>query len=120
MTTAQEALLETLEDLGAEDFEKFRWYLCQQGALEGFQRIKKCHLENASRENTVDHMIQTYSEHAVTVATVVLEKIGRNDMVKTLSKTKIGTKGKSVKWTWFTWGSSFKRSKKRATFMADL
>lgn len=31
--TLTEVLLQTLEDLGDEDFKKFKWYLCQKGLL---------------------------------------------------------------------------------------
>ncbi|XP_059211866.1 NACHT, LRR and PYD domains-containing protein 12-like [Centropristis striata] len=75
MATTEVELLSILEDLGDEDFEKFKWFL--QGALEGIQAIPKSRLENANRMKTVDQMIQTYSINATEVARTVKEKINQ-------------------------------------------
>uniref|UniRef100_A0A3B5AXG7 Pyrin domain-containing protein n=1 Tax=Stegastes partitus TaxID=144197 RepID=A0A3B5AXG7_9TELE len=57
MLTPPEVLLQTLQDLGAEDFKEFKWYLWQKGALEDFPSIPKCELENTDRMDTVDEII---------------------------------------------------------------
>ncbi|KAF1372032.1 hypothetical protein PFLUV_G00277280 [Perca fluviatilis] len=83
METPKEVVLRTLEDLGAEDFEKFKWYL--QGVLKDFAAIPKSKLENVNRVNTVDMMFQTYSINTIKVTRLVLVKIDQNDLEKNLS-----------------------------------
>uniref|UniRef100_A0A8D0CS23 Pyrin domain-containing protein n=1 Tax=Sander lucioperca TaxID=283035 RepID=A0A8D0CS23_SANLU len=83
MKTPKEVVLTTLENLGTEDFEKFKWYL--QGVLKDFLAIPKSKLENVNRENTVDTMFQTYSINTINVTRIVLVKIHQNELVKTLS-----------------------------------
>ncbi|XP_059210433.1 NLR family CARD domain-containing protein 3-like [Centropristis striata] len=95
MSTRQVVLLETLEDLGAEDFEKFKWYLQQQGVLEGLPAIRKCRLENANRMKTVDTMFQTYSMSTIKVTRTVLAKIKQNELVNNFSNISFEPEGKS-------------------------
>ncbi|XP_059203861.1 NLR family CARD domain-containing protein 3-like [Centropristis striata] len=87
MVTPQEVLFRTLEDLGAEDFEKFKWFLQQQGALEGLPAIPKSRLEDANRMKTIDQMFQTYSINTIKVTRTVLVKINQNELEKKLSNT---------------------------------
>lgn len=79
MALSTESLLKTLEDLGAEDFKKFKWYLQQSEVLDGFPAIPKCRLESADRLDTVDQMVQTYSIDSIKVTNIVLGKINKND-----------------------------------------
>uniref|UniRef100_A0A3P9DJL3 Pyrin domain-containing protein n=1 Tax=Maylandia zebra TaxID=106582 RepID=A0A3P9DJL3_9CICH len=67
-------LLEMLDDLGEEQLKRFHFYL-QNEPVGDFQTIKKSRLENADRLKTVDVMIQSYSDHAVEVATHENNKI---------------------------------------------
>lgn len=97
MATPKEMLLETLEDLGAEDFKKFKWYLQQQGVLEGFRAIRKSRLENADRMDTVDQMVQNYCINTIEVTRMVLGKINKNDLVENLSNTVYEPTGESLK-----------------------
>uniref|UniRef100_A0A8C9XVR9 Pyrin domain-containing protein n=1 Tax=Sander lucioperca TaxID=283035 RepID=A0A8C9XVR9_SANLU len=87
MTRPQEVVLRTLEDLGAEDFEKFKWHLQQKGALEDFPAIAKSNLENVNRMKTVDQMFSTYSMNTIKVTRIVLVKINQNELLKNLSNT---------------------------------
>ncbi|XP_035857560.1 NACHT, LRR and PYD domains-containing protein 3-like [Sander lucioperca] len=87
MATPQEVVLRTLEDLGAEDFQTFQWYLQLNGGLEGFPAIAKSKLENVNRVKTVDLMFSTYSMNTIKVTKIVLVKINRNDLVENLSNT---------------------------------
>lgn len=82
MTAPKELLLGTLEDLGSDDFKKFKWLLCQKGAIEGFPAVPKSRLENADRMDTVDQMFQTYSINTVKVTKMLLVKINKNDLVQ--------------------------------------
>ncbi|XP_078140898.1 protein NLRC3-like [Centroberyx gerrardi] len=90
MAMPVELLLGTLEDLGDEEFKNFKWVLRQADILEGFPAIRKYRLENADRRDTVDLMVQTYSENTLEVTKKVLRKIVRNDLVKSLSNTSSG------------------------------
>ncbi|XP_039632693.1 NACHT, LRR and PYD domains-containing protein 3-like [Perca fluviatilis] len=87
MATPQEVVLRTLEDLGAEDFQTFQWYLQLNGWLEGFPAIAKSKLENVNRVKTVDLMFSTYSMNTINVTRIVLVKMNQNDLVKNLSNT---------------------------------
>ncbi|XP_071323407.1 protein NLRC3-like [Trachinotus anak] len=87
MMTLSEVLLKTLEDLGEEDYKRFKWYLQQKGVLEGLPAIPKSRLEKADREDTVDLMVQTYCINTIEVTRVVLEKINQNDLVENLKGT---------------------------------
>ncbi|XP_038583402.1 NLR family CARD domain-containing protein 3-like [Micropterus salmoides] len=86
MATSKVFLLQTLEDLGAEEFKKFKWYLQQSEVLEAFPAIPKSRLENAERVDTVDEMVQTYCINTIKVTKMVLGKINKNDLVGNLSK----------------------------------
>uniref|UniRef100_A0A3Q1HNA8 B30.2/SPRY domain-containing protein n=1 Tax=Anabas testudineus TaxID=64144 RepID=A0A3Q1HNA8_ANATE len=68
-------LLHMLEDLGEEELRKFQWLL--QNA-DGLQNIRKSKLENADRLETIDLMYQMYSDNALEVAKLILQKIKRN------------------------------------------
>ncbi|KAF1385159.1 hypothetical protein PFLUV_G00127780 [Perca fluviatilis] len=83
METPKKVILGILEDLGAEDFGKFKWHL--QGALKDFPAIPKSKLESENRENTVDVMFQTYCINTINVTRIVLVNINQNDLVKKLS-----------------------------------
>ncbi|XP_076738418.1 NACHT, LRR and PYD domains-containing protein 3 [Maylandia zebra] len=81
-----EDLLNTLEDLGDEEFNKFKWFLQQTDVIQGPMTIKKSRLETTSRWDTVDLMVQTYRlSGAVEVTRRVLKRIGRNDLLLGLS-----------------------------------
>ncbi|XP_028254489.1 NACHT, LRR and PYD domains-containing protein 12-like, partial [Parambassis ranga] len=82
MAHPPEVLLQTLEDLGEEDFEKFKWYMYQKRPPEDFPSIPKYKLEKATRTQTVDQMLQTYTENSIKVMNMVLVKMGQNDLVK--------------------------------------
>ncbi|XP_044199390.1 NACHT, LRR and PYD domains-containing protein 12-like [Thunnus albacares] len=79
-------LLDILDDLGEEEFERFRWSLLQVESPKGFPNIKKGRLEKANKCDTVDLLVQTYElPGAVEVTKKVLKKIPRNDLVQRLS-----------------------------------
>uniref|UniRef100_A0A3Q1IXK5 B30.2/SPRY domain-containing protein n=1 Tax=Anabas testudineus TaxID=64144 RepID=A0A3Q1IXK5_ANATE len=75
MAAKQHELLDMLEDLGEEELKKFQWYL--QNA-DGLQNIKKSKLEKADRLETVDLMVEMYSDNALEVAKLILQKVKRN------------------------------------------
>uniref|UniRef100_A0A3P9C8L7 NACHT domain-containing protein n=1 Tax=Maylandia zebra TaxID=106582 RepID=A0A3P9C8L7_9CICH len=81
-----EDLLNTLEDLGDEEFDKFKWFLQHGDVLRGRPAIRKSRLETSKRLETVDLIIQTYElQGALEVTKVVLERINRNDLLQSFS-----------------------------------
>ncbi|XP_068581968.1 NLR family CARD domain-containing protein 3-like [Cebidichthys violaceus] len=76
----------TLEDLGADQFKEFKWYL-KEVVLGGFPAIPFSRLENADRMDTVDQMVKNYSINTIEVIRNVLKEINRNDLVEKLPKT---------------------------------
>ncbi|KAM9354616.1 protein NLRC3-like isoform 1-T3 [Pholidichthys leucotaenia] len=88
MATLQEILLETLEELLEEDFKKFKFYLREADAPEGVKTVKKIpksQLENSSRMETVDQMVETYCIYTIKVTMAILGKIGQKYLMKKLS-----------------------------------
>ncbi|XP_030588069.1 NACHT, LRR and PYD domains-containing protein 3-like [Archocentrus centrarchus] len=78
--------LDILEELREKEFDDFKWFLQQDGFLEGLPSIKACQLEKAERQDTVSLMVQTYRlPGAVEVTRKVLERISRNDLLLSLS-----------------------------------
>ncbi|XP_029939750.1 NLR family CARD domain-containing protein 3-like [Salarias fasciatus] len=75
MSSTREILLGILEDLGREDFERFKWYLGLDEVLEGFKPIPRSKLESSGRIDMVDTMVQAYSSHALEVTKMVLERM---------------------------------------------
>ncbi|KAI4833172.1 hypothetical protein KUCAC02_016086 [Chaenocephalus aceratus] len=68
-------LLGTLEDLGKDAFQDFKWYLSQEN-LDGVKPIPVSKLEDASRGQTVTQMTRSYGgETAVKVAVKILKEI---------------------------------------------
>ncbi|XP_071398296.1 caspase-9-like [Centroberyx affinis] len=92
MATDKEKLLETLDDLGHDEFMCFKWFLHQDDILGSFPAIRKSRLEKADRLDTVDQMVQTYSGNTLEVTKKVLMKILRNDLVQSLSNSSSETK----------------------------
>uniref|UniRef100_A0A3Q1G3C0 Pyrin domain-containing protein n=1 Tax=Acanthochromis polyacanthus TaxID=80966 RepID=A0A3Q1G3C0_9TELE len=96
MTTPQEIILRTLEELGDEDFEQFKWYLNQEGVLEDFKSIPKSRLEKANRFTTVDQMVQIYgTTNVIKVTEKVLMKMKKTELERKISRSIKKPKGKS-------------------------
>ncbi|XP_029939751.1 LOW QUALITY PROTEIN: NLR family CARD domain-containing protein 3-like, partial [Salarias fasciatus] len=94
MSSPSEILLGILDDLGDQDFGGFKWYLWQDGVLEGFKPIPKSKLETLQREDTVDEMCQTYNTHAFEVTKMVLEKMKKKGVWQKHSKNISQPEGK--------------------------
>lgn len=83
---AQEILLNVLEDLTEEEFNKFKFYLKDPGIMRGFNRVKSCRLETRERTVVVDLMVKTNDDQgAVEVTKKILERIPRYDILQNLS-----------------------------------
>ncbi|XP_029706788.1 uncharacterized protein [Takifugu rubripes] len=75
----QELLLKILEDLLKEDFKTFKWYLTLD-LLENCNPIPRAHLQDASRIETVDKLLRSYSEE--TAVKITNEALRRMNMTK--------------------------------------
>uniref|UniRef100_A0A669ESV8 Pyrin domain-containing protein n=1 Tax=Oreochromis niloticus TaxID=8128 RepID=A0A669ESV8_ORENI len=95
MKTPKEILLGTLEDLGRDDFKKFKWHLKNNGCVEGLPAIPESELENAERTDIVDLMFDAYSINTFEVTKNLLGSINRNDLLENLNNTIPEPKGKS-------------------------
>ncbi|XP_073332623.1 caspase b-like [Pagrus major] len=85
-------ILDTLDELGADEFKRFRWYLTQS-VLDDCQPIRKGHLENADRPDTVNKMIDSYSEDmAVNVTAEILKRMNHNNAAEKLKRAYAGGK----------------------------
>ncbi|XP_067353124.1 uncharacterized protein [Channa argus] len=88
-----EELLEVLEELEEESFQKFKWHLEDANIPEGHKGIKKSKLEKAEMQGIVDLMVQNYGTSEVAEVTKkILEKIPRIDLVERLCESSSGAK----------------------------
>ncbi|KAK2818309.1 hypothetical protein Q7C36_022242 [Tachysurus vachellii] len=79
-------LLNTLDELVKEDFERFKWSLTNNNA-QGFEPISRCKLENAKQRDIVDLMVNQYEPPGAAKVTVqVLKQIGQNKLANDLEK----------------------------------
>ncbi|KAG7504529.1 NACHT, LRR and PYD domains-containing 12-like [Solea senegalensis] len=62
----------------------------QDKILEGLSAIPKSHLQTADRMDTVDLIVQTYSQQSVEATRQVLMKMDRNDLVQRLANVGSG------------------------------
>ncbi|XP_033182520.1 NACHT, LRR and PYD domains-containing protein 3-like [Anabas testudineus] len=77
-SSVPEQLLDMLEDLGEEELKKFQWHLQNSKLPDGFHNIKKSKLEKADRLETVNSMVQMYSDKVLDVAKLILQKMKCN------------------------------------------
>lgn len=83
-------LLETLEELGEQDFPKFKWYLALN-VLNRRTEISKCYLESSHRHVIVSKMIESYGEEvAVNMTVEILRRMKHNSAAEKLKKTYTG------------------------------
>ncbi|KAJ8366602.1 hypothetical protein AAFF_G00348570 [Aldrovandia affinis] len=78
-----ELILEILEDLKKEHFEKFTFYL-NGTVLEGCRPIPQGQLEDKTRTGVVTLMKRSYGDKIVNITRAILKKIQRNDLVERL------------------------------------
>ena len=79
-------LLQTLKDLGNDDFKSFKWH------LENSTEISESELEGADRQQTVNLLVRKYRQQAIKYTIKVLTAISRNNLVQRLSETNPGGK----------------------------
>ncbi|XP_071358515.1 NACHT, LRR and PYD domains-containing protein 12-like [Trachinotus anak] len=75
MARVPELLLDTLEELVAEELKIFQFFLYNE-VLEGFPHIPKSRVDGVDRPTTVDRLVQTYGyDDAVTVTVDILGRM---------------------------------------------
>ncbi|XP_034535337.1 uncharacterized protein LOC117809940 [Notolabrus celidotus] len=85
MAGLKKELWRTLHDLTETEFDQFKWFLKEDNSVEGFSGIRVAQLEKATRQNTVDLMVQKYpGPGALKVTSEILKDISRNDLVQRL------------------------------------
>ncbi|XP_070683784.1 pyrin domain-containing protein 1-like [Pempheris klunzingeri] len=83
-------ILDTLDELGADEFKRFRWNLTQP-VLDGCQPIRKGYLENADRQDTTSKMIEGYGEElAVSVTVEILKRMNHSNAAEKLRTSYAG------------------------------
>ena len=83
-------ILDTLDELGANEFKMFRWNLSQP-VLDGCQPIRKGHVESADRQDIVSKMIESYGEEmAVNVTVEILRRMNHNNAAEKLKRAHAG------------------------------
>nr|XP_029138704.1 uncharacterized protein LOC110004728 [Labrus bergylta] len=87
MTPVHSQLLETLEELGSGDLEKFKHALLHTKMKEGLPKIPKDQVETADKDEIVKLMVEIYGQRCVEVTKDILERMNRTDLVGKLSES---------------------------------
>ncbi|XP_066516619.1 caspase b-like [Hoplias malabaricus] len=86
MTTVSSVLLAHLDELLADEFHRFKWYLTE-GKLQGINPIAKSKLENAKQTEVVSLMVKQYgSSDAGKIAVRILREIQQMNLADQLKK----------------------------------
>uniref|UniRef100_A0A3B5KHX5 Pyrin domain-containing protein n=1 Tax=Takifugu rubripes TaxID=31033 RepID=A0A3B5KHX5_TAKRU len=84
--TPPDILLNVLEHLTEDEFDKFKFYLKDPAGMGGFNPINEGQIDKKKRTVIVDLMVKAYKDQgAVEVTQKILEKIPRNDILQNLS-----------------------------------
>uniref|UniRef100_A0A3B4YZS0 Pyrin domain-containing protein n=1 Tax=Stegastes partitus TaxID=144197 RepID=A0A3B4YZS0_9TELE len=81
--TTEKLLVETLNQLSPEDFDKFKSLTGEHG---GEPIIRRSQLKAANTQDVVELMVETYRRECVEATTKVLMKMSRTDLVQRLSE----------------------------------
>ncbi|XP_029939727.1 NACHT, LRR and PYD domains-containing protein 3-like [Salarias fasciatus] len=77
MSSVPEVFLRMLDDLLEDEFKRFKFHLSNIEDFEGCRAIPAGQLEPLDKPETATQIHQTYSNHALEVMKMVLEKIGK-------------------------------------------
>ncbi|XP_067456893.1 uncharacterized protein [Thunnus thynnus] len=92
MAAVKEMLLETLNDLSYQEFEKFKEVLKWTVSQKCLPDILLTLSETADSAEIVDLMLQTYGQQSVDLTKKIFNKMNRSDLVQKLSNTSSGHK----------------------------
>uniref|UniRef100_A0A3Q3FQE5 Pyrin domain-containing protein n=1 Tax=Labrus bergylta TaxID=56723 RepID=A0A3Q3FQE5_9LABR len=100
MTPVHSQLLETLEELGSGDLEKFKHVLLYTKMKEGLPKIPKDQVETADKDEIVKLMVEIYGCKAVQVTLDLLRQLNLNEEAEELANT-------AGHWSWYWQGVCF-------------
>ncbi|XP_076735438.1 protein NLRC3-like [Maylandia zebra] len=81
-TSVDEQLLDILEELGEEKLKAFHRCLQDPQVLGGFPAIKQSQLETADELETVDLIMETYTDDVMKVTNLILKKIRETEALE--------------------------------------
>ncbi|XP_026173577.1 uncharacterized protein LOC113136756 [Mastacembelus armatus] len=93
MASVKELLLETLSDLGQQEFKKFKCFLQFTCFHKGLTQIPWRQLEQAEMKKAVDLMVEMFGQLSVEVTMEVFMHMNRTDLAQRLSETSSELKG---------------------------
>ncbi|XP_073492024.1 apoptosis-associated speck-like protein containing a CARD [Aquarana catesbeiana] len=100
--TVRDALIKALEELGEKSFKKFRNKLNDWKTEAGFNKITRCKLETADREDVVDLILRSYmTSYGPELTVDVLDNIDEKQVALVLREDLEKVEG-------FTWRSKSK------------
>ncbi|KAL6482349.1 hypothetical protein MHYP_G00104290 [Metynnis hypsauchen] len=85
MTTISTVLVNHLNDLRDEEFQRFKWYMTKDVAT-GFDYIPRSKLEKTTREDVVDLMKSKYLSDTGKIAVKILRQMQQNDLAEKLEE----------------------------------
>lgn len=81
-------LKDVLEEMTDRRLRDFKWYLMQRRE-SGSQPVQRSHLEDSSRPETVDVLVQAFGEEGALITTVdILHRMKLNDLATKLAQGK--------------------------------